>query len=234
MKIKISIITVVYNSVETIEKTILSVIRQNFKDFEYIIVDGGSTDGTVEVIDKYRSSLDLFISEADNGIYDAMNKGIKFASGDLIGLINSGDYYYPDALLRVADRAYNSSADIFYSDMPISMDNGEERLLIGNHKLLFWDMKINHPTCFVKSEVYLEFLYDISYKIAADYDFFCLCLKRKLKFDKIESPLACMGVTGASSNVNLSILERRRVHNKYYGKLYSFIRYYFSKIHYSP
>ena len=95
---KISIITVVKNSKETIEKNIQSLMNQNYKNYEHIVIDGGSTDGTVEIINKYRKNINHFISEKDNGIYDAMNKGIDKANGDIIGILNSDDFFYNNAL----------------------------------------------------------------------------------------------------------------------------------------
>ncbi len=96
--LKISIITVVKNNKDNIEKNILSLINQNYKNYEHIIIDGGSNDGTVEVINKYKKNIKYFISEKDNGIYDAMNKGIDKVDGDIIGILNADDFYYPDAL----------------------------------------------------------------------------------------------------------------------------------------
>ena len=95
---KISIITVVKNNKSYIEKNILSLLSQKYKNYEHIIIDGGSTDGTLEIIDKYKKSISSFVSEKDQGIYYAMNKGIDLASGDIIGILNSDDYFYDDAL----------------------------------------------------------------------------------------------------------------------------------------
>ena len=95
---KISIITVVKNNKDYIEKNILSLINQNYKNYEHIIIDGGSTDGSKEIIQNYRQNITHFVSEKDEGIYDSMNKGIDLASGDIIGILNSDDYFYEDAL----------------------------------------------------------------------------------------------------------------------------------------
>ena len=96
--LKISIITVVKNNKDTIEKNILSLINQNYKNYEHIIIDGGSEDGTIEEINKYKKDIKYFISEKDKGIYDAMNKGINKAEGDIIGILNADDYYFSNAL----------------------------------------------------------------------------------------------------------------------------------------
>ncbi len=225
---KISVITVVYNSVDSVEKTIRSVLSQSYRNFEYIIIDGGSTDGTVDVINKYISSINIFISEKDEGIYDAMNKGIKLSSGDFVGLINSGDVYCLDAFQRLIHESRIHRADVYYSDMLLAIPSGASRLIKANHKFLFWDMTINHPTCFVRKEMYDVAKYDISYRIAGDYDFFSYCKANGSAFHKIDGVLAYMGLTGASSDIDLSIQERTQVHRKYYGFIYSRIRSYLS------
>ena len=102
MNTKISVITVVYNAKDTIERTIKSVIAQLYDNYEYIIIDGGSTDGTLDIIEKYRDKISYFISESDEGIYDAMNKGVLKATGDYVAFINADDWYEPNAFKLVA------------------------------------------------------------------------------------------------------------------------------------
>ncbi len=101
--LKVSVITVVFNGAGTIEQTIKSVLGQTYKNIEYIIIDGDSTDGTQEIVEKYGESIACFVSEKDNGLYDAMNKGISYATGDIIGIINSDDYYAVDAVEHVVN-----------------------------------------------------------------------------------------------------------------------------------
>ena len=117
---KLSIITVVWNAVSTIEQTICSVLEQRCRaDVEYLIIDGGSTDGTLEVIDRYRDRLARVVSEPDDGLYDAMNKGIRLATGDVIGIINADDYYLPGAFQTVEDALAGRALDrvIFWGDV---------------------------------------------------------------------------------------------------------------------
>ena len=111
---KISIITVVKNNDEKIEKCIRSVLNQSYKNIEYIIIDGNSSDKTKEIIEKFKSKIDIFISEKDNGLWDAMNKGINYASGDIIGFLNSDDFYYPDALETVAKYFNHKEIDFLF------------------------------------------------------------------------------------------------------------------------
>ena len=173
-----SIITVCYNSEKTIERTIKSVLNQTYKDYEYIIIDGGSTDQTLNIVMQYEPSFEgklKYISEKDNGIYDAMNKGIAMAEGKLIGIVNSDDYYEPDALEIMKNR-FDTLDDkekkhlVMYGFQRIVKDDKELAIEIYNHENLDKQM-ISHPTCFVSKETYKDFgVFDTKYKSAADYD----------------------------------------------------------------
>lgn len=178
----ISVITVCYNSEKTIERTLQAMLAQSFQDYEYIIIDGASTDGTIEIIKQYEPRFlgkMKWYSEADNGIYDAMNKGIAKARGNLIGMVNSDDYYETDALMNIY-QAYllekdkpgeNAEGFIFYG-MQRRLRHGEEiEIEFVNHRILGESM-ICHPTCFVSREIYNRYGgYDTQYKSAADLDF---------------------------------------------------------------
>ncbi len=179
MKPFFSIITVCYNSEKTIERTLKSILNQSVNDYEYLIIDGASTDGTLDIVKKYEPEfggrLKLF-SEKDEGIYDAMNKGIAKAEGTLIGMVNSDDYYEPDALenmqkkfeqLPESDRKHT----VLYG-MQRRLRNGEEiEIEFVNDRILGEGM-ICHPTCFITKALYSDFgAYDTLYKSAADLDF---------------------------------------------------------------
>ena len=126
---KISVITISYNSKDTIEKTINSVISQDYDNKEYIVIDGGSKDGTTDIIRQYSSDICFFVSEPDHGISDAFNKGIRHATGDLIVLINSDDYLLPEALKNVAQH-YDTATDIFCCNLLLwNEDSGEKRII---------------------------------------------------------------------------------------------------------
>lgn len=167
---KISIVTAVRNNAAEIEETIQSVLGQDYPDVEYIIIDGASTDGTVEIIEKYRDRLAAFVSEPDTGIYNAMNKGIRLATGDVIGLINSGDSYFPGALsLVAASFGPEPGRRIFWGDVAyefLGRVKGfrKNKLRIGAFA--------PHPSMFVPRQVYEEIgLYDESFRLLGDYDF---------------------------------------------------------------
>lgn len=162
---KISIITVVFNSVSTIEDTILSLFSQDFMHYEYIIVDGGSTDGTIEIIKKYQDKITLWVSEPDNGIYDAMNKGVKLATGQFVQFLNAGDTFVNSHTL------YNIS-EYLKMDSDISLF----AYLIDNKKhlsdLSFWSLLRGmpcHQAIFYKRQYLREFPFNVIYKYSADY-----------------------------------------------------------------
>ena len=168
--LKISIITVCYNAAEHFEEAIESVLSQDYDNFEYIIIDGGSTDETLDIIRKYEDRLAYWVSEPDNGLYDAMNKGIEQASGDIIGMINADDYYFPDAFKKVAAAFEGKSLDtnIFWGDIM----HGDERVLGWRD----WNVKRGafapHPSMFCPKKIYDQIgTYNLKYKILADYDF---------------------------------------------------------------
>ena len=169
MKIKVSIITVCLNSAKTIEQTIRSVIEQSYPNTEYIIIDGGSSDGTLDIIRKYEKHIACWVSEPDSGIYDAMNKGIAKATGDIIGIINSDDWYAENALDIVA-RCFGDSPeiDLAHGDLVNVYDDGFQRVNRGASKEtpITWYF---HPTVFVKKNIYEQFgVFDLKYRIAAD------------------------------------------------------------------
>lgn len=175
---KISVITVCYNSVKTIEQTILSVINQSYPNIEYIIIDGGSTDGTVNIIKKYESKIAFWESSPDKGIYDAMNKGIKIATGDYIATLNSDDWYYDSNVIQDIVNVINSNSniDIIHGSINICDIDGNIRYTILGDKEPWKNiqkyMPVWQPTMFVKRELYEKYgFYDLNYKIAADYEF---------------------------------------------------------------
>lgn len=182
MKPKISIITVCYNSVAHIEEAILSVINQPYENKEYIIIDGGSTDGTLDIIDKYKDKIDYFISEPDKGISDAFNKGIKAATGELIGILNSDDFMMSDVLSKVADQ-YEQDIDI-YRGYCIVWDEeyGTKRELHPNLNFGVppFGAKICHESAFITRRLYDKVgTYKVSFRNCMDLDLFIRIYKDK-------------------------------------------------------
>jgi glycosyltransferase involved in cell wall biosynthesis len=172
--ILVSIITPCFNSENTIARTIESVLDQTYKNIEYIIIDGASTDKTLDIIRKYEPKFQgriRVISEKDNGIYDAMNKGIKQANGELIGIVNSDDYYNNDSVELIVENRLNEKYQILYGYQRNLKDDQETKVCIYHHDFLNQQM-ITHPTCFVTKSVYEDYgLYNCKFKSSADYEF---------------------------------------------------------------
>lgn len=214
MILKFSIITVCYNSVATLEQTIQSVIQQKFIDLEYIIIDGGSTDGTLNIIKKYNQYISRWISEPDNGIYDAMNKGIRLSTGDIIAFINSNDWYAEDTLQKVDTFFQYHDFDWVHGDMMTVRLDGSAYLIKGENPLKKDNITrwYEHPTVFVKRILFERYgLFDLKYKILADGDFMLRLRMHNIIAGYIPSVLAFFRLGGLSNSfVNMWIILRER------------------------
>ncbi len=173
--IKISVVTVTFNSEKTIEDTIRSVLSQTYQPYEYIIADGGSDDRTLEILDGYAKEFDergikLSVkSESDNGIYDAMNKGVARAAGDIVGIINSDDWYEKDALETVAAAYAEKPFDLFYADVRMVLPDGRSFVKHSKNRRYATSRDWNHPTTFITKEIYNRYSYRTE-TIHDDYD----------------------------------------------------------------
>lgn len=216
---KISIITVVYNAVDTFQRTINSVVCQKNENIEYIVVDGGSTDGTVELIKKNENNIHYWISEPDNGIYDAMNKGIKMASGDIIGIINADDWYEENAISEVERVFLETDAEIVYGALNYFYEDRTEKSKYVDINYLPWSMVIPHPASFVKREVYDRLgLFNTEYRIAADFEFMNRAFKNHIKFEHVERVYANFSMNGISNtNSDLCRNETNDIVDKYFN-----------------
>lgn len=202
---KISVITVCYNAVETIEKTILSVINQTYQNIEYIIIDGASMDGTVDVINKYRDKIAYFISEQDKGIYDAMNKGIMAATGEWISFLNSGDSYVNRSSLEDVVKVDGIGRfDVVFGD---SIEIGNEFSKIAyasaDISLLEYRPTFRHGSSLVKSEVHKKNIFDISRKdlgYALDWELLHRLFMEGYKFIKIDVLIEAYRLEGTSNH----------------------------------
>ena len=201
---KISVVTVCYNAVQTLEKTMLSVLNQTYPDVEYIIIDGGSTDGTVDIIKKYADRLAYWVSEPDKGIYDAMNKGIKVATGEWINFMNSGDVFADkDVIKRVfVEKEINDYACIFGNTF-FSFHNSGKIVKYGDstlHKI----MPSCHQSIFTKRQLLLVYPFDLNYKIAADFDFFYKLWKLGLRYRYVNTIVAIYDATDGISGRHIA------------------------------
>ncbi len=213
----ISIITVVYNGEKYLEETIQSVINQTYDNVEYIIIDGGSTDGTLDIIKKYEEKIDYWVSEKDSGIYDAMNKGVTLCSGDIIGIVNADDFIYRDTLQNVAKFFSDTDAMFTFGQLDLADEDGKvfdtaKSIGIDNIKYkLFRHMPFLHPTMFVKKEVYEKLgLYNTRYKLSADYDFTLRLVKNNIQFVKLDFSTGVFRLGGQSGGMR-SYLENHKL-----------------------
>lgn len=200
---KISIITVCYNSEKHLEETIQSVLQQSYKNKEYIIIDGGSTDGTMSIINKYRQQIAYFVSEPDNGISDAFNKGIRVATGDVIGIINSDDVLEKEALDYMA-REYDPSVDLYRGICKIW--NDRTGFIFMEYPTLNWPaipikMRGAHPSTFVSRGAYEKYgTYEIDLHYAMDTDLFIRFSRNEAVVKYIPQVLACFRLGGISQS----------------------------------
>lgn len=214
----ISVVTVSYNAVATIEQTILSVINQTYINIEYIIIDGGSTDGTVDIIKKYADKITYWVSEPDNGIYDAMNKGILQAKGSYIGLLNSDDWYNLNTIENVVKyiTSNNVIADVIYGNIIYETNPPKSAIATYTRTNILDSMTLFHPSVFVRKEIYEKHLYDINYSIVADWDFFVKITLDNATFYHLNEYLAHFRVIGISQKVSFRhVLEKNRIRFKY-------------------
>ena len=246
---KISIITVVRNNEKTIKDAIESVLGQTYKNIEYIIIDGKSTDGTVEVIKSYDNKISKFISESDKGLYDAMNKGIKLSTGDVVGILNSDDFYINEFVIeRVVKEFEEKKTDSVFADLVYVKSQNVNKIVryydsgYFNPSKFAYGWMPAHPTFFVKRSVYEKYgLFRTDLKTSADFDILARFLyTHKISYSYIKEVLVKMRLGGVSTSIssiwvnNIEQLKICRQNNidtdifkilsKYPSKLIGFIK----------
>ncbi len=215
----VSIITVVFNAENSLAKTIESVIQQTYNNIEYIIVDGGSTDQTLSIIKIYANYLSYWMSEPDQGLYDAMNKGIALSRGSLVGLLNAGDAYEPNAIATIVKhwQSQNSpqSAILSGNCHILAEDHQHYFFASGNPKRLPIRM-IPHASVFVTKSVYESLgLFNLNLNIASDFEFLCRCYQAQIPFHFINEVLVVTEPRGVSGNYYKSELDYAQVRLHY-------------------
>lgn len=216
---KISITTVCFNSAATLAQTIESVLGQTYENIEYVIVDGGSNDGSMDIIRKYEPAFSgkmRWISEPDSGIYDAINKAVKMSSGELIGNLNSDDWLQPDSVEMVVETYLkNPGYDVYYGLTSIVTPDGVEMEIRRiNPDFMEPTGIFLHPSTYVSRKAHDKFgLFDTSYRLAADYEFFLRIKKQGARFKAVNHILTNYRQGGASSNI-LNKLEVDRILHK--------------------
>ncbi|MDL2123077.1 MAG: glycosyltransferase [Deltaproteobacteria bacterium] len=208
---KVSIITITYNSELYLEQTIQSIINQTYQCKEYIIIDGASTDSTLSIIKKYEDKIDKWVSEPDNGIADAMNKGLALAMGDFVIFLHSDDYFVDDNVLSVAASHLTNGYEVFFFSISLS-NNGEKRL--AKPRGFNWWLNLKTGV-FHQSVICARTLFerigdfDTGFRIAMDYDFFLRAYRARVKTKKIDLPLSVMRLCGVSSQLDWPSLRER-------------------------
>jgi len=211
----ITVVTVVRNGEKILEKTILSVINQTYADFEYIIIDGASTDGTLDIIKKYEDRIDYWMSEPDKGIYNAMNKGIEQAAGEWINFMNAGDTFFSKEVLIYifnSEKKLDKDISVVYGDtVYLNYDKG---LLYTHTKNLntFWKgMCFGHQACFVKTKLMKQYGFDENFKLAADYKLLFTLYNEGYKFLYVAISVVLFSIEGISDNNPKSVMERYKI-----------------------
>ena len=237
----VSIITVVYNNSKYIRDAIESVLSQDYPRIEHIVVDGGSTDGTIDIIKEFGEKISTFITEPDDGIFDALNKGIVRSNGDFLGILHSDDLFcYKQVISDVINRLMETNSELCFSDL-IIVDETTGKLVryYMAHYFRRWMLRIGwlppHPTVFLKRAIFEEFgLYSINYQIAGDFEFFVrIFYGRKIKWIYLDRISIMMRRGGASnsgtSSIKLAISEINRSlksNNVWSNPIFQIVRYF--------
>lgn len=190
MKIKISIITACFNSEKTIEKTIQSVVNQNYSNIEYVLIDGGSTDGTMDIVNKYKNVFSVIVSEKDKGVADGFNKGILRATGDIIGILNADDIMYPGTAERL-NREFDGIHDVYYGDHIVIDDENVSRCYKKAEDISMMDyhLPFSHQSVYITRKCYNKFgLYSLNYKLCLDYELIVKMYKGGATFKYVPYP----------------------------------------------
>ena len=228
---KISVVTVVYNSAALIENTVKSIINQSYSHIEYIVVDGGSTDGTIDILNRYKKNISTLISEPDRGIYDAMNKGIRLATGDFLVFINSGDKFSShDILEKIFSAQESSTADVIYGDTDIT--DGEGNIIHSrrhrppeslNWKSFKHGMLVCHQSFIARRSLVEN--YDLNYRYAADFDW-CIRILKKSKSVYNSRQVVSLFLEGGQTRKTIvpGLKERFKIMRHHYGLISAIYR----------
>lgn len=201
----VTVVTVVYNAVDLIEATIKSVLGQSYSNLEYIVIDGGSTDGTCAIIEQYKEKIACYVSEPDNGIYDAMNKGVKLSKGEWVNFMNAGDEFYNVRVIEDVMKVgpFASTVKVLYGDMCLKIQGQTD--IIKHHNNINKNVvqySLNHQSTFVNGDWMRSILYDTSFKIAADANLFNETAKKGYDFQYVPVIVSNYEASNGVSSVN--------------------------------
>lgn len=222
----VTVLTVVFNGEKVLEGTIQSVLSQSYHPLEYIVLDGGSRDGTVDVIKKYEKHLTCWASEPDRGIYDGMNKAVAMAKGEWLLFMNAGDWFHgPDAIARVFESPVES-VDLVYGDCLVRYDRFSIYDKALDPSRLFDRMICSHQSIFSRRRLHQDFPFDLSYRICADFHFLCRAMKNGKRFLRVEVPVSSIEAGGFSDQrIFANYLEKARAVVEVTGKSSYYLRY---------
>lgn len=227
----ITIITVTYNCKNFLECTLKSILSQSYPNIECILIDGGSDDGTIDLIKGYESDLDYWVSEPDSGIYDAMNKGISLALGDYIGILNAGDGLYEEAISYYVNEINKNGADVVCATIDILDSDSKLKYVFKPLKSkgsTIYRMPFAHMSAYIKRDVFDRIgLYSLDYKLSADFDFFYKIIERREIVSEVECSVGYFREGGVSSDLLKSLLDTKRIISKNRGRVYSILWFIF-------
>ncbi|WP_366184520.1 glycosyltransferase family 2 protein [Flavobacterium ovatum] len=226
--VKLTIITINYNNNEGLIKTIESIINQTWTDFEFIIIDGGSTDDSLSTLNKYDKYINYWVSEKDKGIYDAMNKAIQIAKGKYLNFMNSGDFFYTNTILEEIKSNFSNNVGVLYGDAMFFCDEWDDKLIKMPSTLTFTHFLTDglcHQASFIKRDLFFKhFFYSLEYKIVSDWGFFVYVLcKKNESYQHLEKIICYYDYSGISSvpeNIPPGLLERKVFLKKHFPLFY--------------
>jgi glycosyltransferase involved in cell wall biosynthesis len=215
---KVSVITTSFNSAGTIGRTLDSVLMQTYPEIEYIIVDGGSNDSTMEIVSSYASKFNgrlRWISESDEGMYDAMNKGIRMAEGEMIGILNSDDWYEPDAVEMMVQEHRKHPDAVLYGILRY-VENGKETMLYRMHHDSLHEGMITHPTCFVPKTVYERHgVFNTHFRLSSDYELMLRFRQQNVQFRPLDRIIANFTFGGRSTVNHDGMVENLHIRRSF-------------------
>jgi glycosyltransferase involved in cell wall biosynthesis len=231
---QISVITVTLNAFECLEKTLRSVVEQTYQNIQLIVLDGGSNDGTIEIIHRYSSKIAFWQSQKDKGIYDAMNLGIDKSSGDWVIFLNAGDFFHDSKILeRVFGKDLHKDAEVLFGNVESQYDGFVVHNKARPLKGIWMGMPFSHQSVFIRTNYHKVQKFDLNFRFAADFDFFYSAYISGKKFQYLDFTISGVDVVGVSSrNSYQSILERWKVLRKYQTNslvVYSYYSYLLAK-----
>lgn len=213
----ISIITIVFNGEKYLEDTILNIIKQSYDNVEYVVIDGVSTDRTLEIIKKYEGEIDYWVSEPDKGLYDAMNKGIGLANGDWVNFMNAGDVFYNTGMIDSLVNYFKEDASLIYGDVRVAYTDHENTQKADKFSNLWKGMICCHQSIFTRRQALIELMFNLEYNLASDYEFLCRFYIQGYKAKKIDMVISRIIAGGQADSRRIeTLLELQKISSNFF------------------